>query len=174
MDAIEFFKKNITSDDFEMQINAILRLNEISLKLDNGRIVSTFDNQINKNSLNDVQEVGLKELLQEAGKYNDKCNYQIAVEKLWDAFERLKTYYSPTLDKKDSSNKIVQDMGNSKQPFMELFEKEFRDITYIGNNFRIRHHETTKIDIEDKRHYEYFYKRCLSLISTAMKYLDGK
>ena len=45
-------------------------------------------------------------------------------------------------------------MGNSKQPFMELFEKEFRDITYIGNNFRIRHHETTKIDIEDKRHYE--------------------
>ncbi len=28
------------SDDFEMQMNAILRLNEISLKLDNGRIVS--------------------------------------------------------------------------------------------------------------------------------------
>ncbi|WP_312699229.1 hypothetical protein [Sedimentibacter sp.] len=174
MDAIEFFERNISSDDFEMQINAILRLNEISLKLDNGRIVSTFDNQINKNSLNDVQEVGLKELLQEAGKYYDKCNYQIAVEKLWDAFERLKTYYSPTLDKKDSSNKIVQDMGNNKQPFMELFEKEFRDITYIGNNFRIRHHETTKIDIEDERHYEYFYKRCLSLILIAIQYLDGK
>lgn len=177
IDAIEFFKKNISSNDsndFEMQINAILRLNEIPLKLDNGRIVSTFDSQITKNSLSDVPEAGLKELLQDAGKYYDICNYQIAVEKLWDAFERLKTYYSPTLDKKDSSKQIVQDMANNKRPFMDLFEKEFRELTDIGNNFRIRHHETTKIDIEDKRHYEYFYKRCLSLISTAMKYLDGK
>lgn len=174
MDAIEFFESNISSDDFEMKINDILRLNEIPLKLDNGRIVSTFDKQITKNSLSEVPEAGLKELLQDAGKYYDICNYQIAVEKLWDAFERLKTYYSPALDKKDSSKQIVQDMANNKQPFMELFEKEFRELTDIGNNFRIRHHETTKIDIEDKRHYEYFYKRCLSLISTAMKYLDGK
>ena len=65
-------------------------------------------------------------------------------------------------------------MGNNQQPFLELFEKEFHELTILGNNFRIRHHETTKTDIQDKRHYEYFYKRCLSLISTAIQYLDGR
>ena len=106
---------------------------------------------------------------------SDEDNLQIAVEKLWDAFERLKTYYcSSTIDKKKSVEKIVKDMGNSQQAYMELFEKEFRELTTIGNNFRIRHHEITKIDIQDKRHFEYFYKRCLSLVSTAIQYLDGR
>lgn len=52
-----------------------------------------------------------------------------------------------------------------------MFEKEFYELTTIGNNFRIRHHETTKIDIEDDEHYDYFYKRCLSLITVASQYL---
>lgn len=174
IDAIELFAKHSASDEFESQINAILKLNEINLKLDNGKIVNTFSNQISKGTLNPVQEAGLKELLQDATKYYDEGNLQIAVEKLWDAFERLKTYYSPILDKKNSVNKIVEDMGEKKQPFMELFEKEFRELTALGNNYRIRHHETTKTDIEDARHYEYFYKRCLSLISTAIQFLSDR
>jgi hypothetical protein len=175
LDAIEFFAKHSISDDFEPQINAILKLNEIPFQLSKGKLMNTFDTQINKNSLVSVQEVGLKELLQKASKYYDENNLQIAVEKLWDAFERLKTYYcSSTVDKKKSVNKIIMDMGNNQQPFLELFEKEFHELTILGNNFRIRHHETTKTDIQDKRHYEYFYKRCLSLISTAIQYLDGR
>lgn len=175
LDAIEFFSKQSISDDFEPQINSILKLNEIPFQLNNGKIMSIFDNQINKNSLASIQEVGLKELLQEASKYYDENNLQIAVEKLWDAFERLKTYYcSSTVDKKESANKIIKDMSNDQQPFIDLFEKEFHELTSLGNNFRIRHHETTKTDIQDKRHYEYFYRRCLSLISTAIQYLDGR
>jgi len=120
-----------------------------------------------------IQESGLKELLQEATKNYYEGNLRIAVEKIWDAFERLKTYYSPTLDKKKSINKIICDMSGNKEPYKELFDKEFRELTAIGNNFRIRHHETTKTDIEDNRHYEYFYKRCISLISVAIQYLDS-
>ncbi|MBP3041029.1 hypothetical protein J9303_16300 [Bacillaceae bacterium Marseille-Q3522] len=173
LDAIEFFEKHSMSDNFEAQINAILKLNEIPFQLSNGKLENIFDTQINQSSLVFVQEVGLKELLQEASKYYDESNLQIAVEKLWDAFERLKTYYcSSTIDKKKSARKVVKHMGNNQQPFIELFEKEFHELTTLGNNFRIRHHETTKIDIQDKRHYEYFYKRCLSLISTAIQYLD--
>lgn len=174
LDAIEFFAKHSMSDDFEAQINAILKLNEITLQLSNGKVVSTFDTQINKKTLMAVQEVGLKELLQDVIKYYDEGNLQIAVEKLWDAFERLKTYYSPTLDKKKSVNKIVEDMGGKQQAFKDLFENEFHELTTLGNNFRIRHHEVTKIDIQDERHYEYLYKRCLSLISIAIQYLDDR
>ena len=66
LDAIEFFAKHSISDDFEPQINAILKLNEIPFQLSKGKLMNTFDTQINKNSLVSVQEVGLKELLQEA------------------------------------------------------------------------------------------------------------
>ncbi len=175
LDAIELFARHSMLNDFEIQINAILKLNEIAFQLSNGKMVNSFDAQINQSSLETVQEVGLKELLQQASRYYDENNLQIAVEKLWDAFERLKTYYcSSTIDKKKSVEKIVKDMGGGLQSYMELFEKEFRELTTIGNNFRIRHHEITKIDIQDKRHFEYFYKRCLSLISTAIQYLDGR
>lgn len=63
-------------------------------------------------------------------------------------------------------------MSGQKAHYKELFEKEFLELTQIGNNFRIRHHETTKTDIDDHRHYDYFYKRCLSLISVSIQYLD--
>jgi len=173
IDAIEFFEKYNRANDFEAQVNAILKLNGITLKLDNGKIVSTFDSQINNSTLASIQEAGLKELLQEATKYYDEGNLKIAVEKLWDAFERLKTSYSPTIDKKKSINRIISNMSSDKEPYIELFEKEFIELTTIGNKYRIRHHETTKIDIEDNRHYDYFYKRCLSLISVAIQYLNS-
>lgn len=172
IDAIEFFEKYNKNTDFEAEVNAIFKLNEVPFKLSNGKVESTFNIQVMDSALVSIQEAGLKDLLQEAANYYDKGNLKIAVEKLWDAFERLKTYYSPTLDKKKSVSRIIGDMSGQKAHYMDLFEKEFFELTQIGNSFRIRHHETTKINIEDDRHYDYFYKRCLSLISVAVQYLD--
>jgi len=45
-------------------------------------------------------------------------------------------------------------------------------LTSIGNKYRIRHHETDKIDITDVRYYDYLFNRCLSLIALAIKYLQ--
>lgn len=53
-----------------------------------------------------------------------------------------------------------------------LFDTEFQALTKIGNNFRIRHHETDKVEITDVRHYDYFFNRCLSLIALAIQYLQ--
>lgn len=50
-----------------------------------------------------------------------------------------------------------------------MFDIEFKVLTEIGNSYRIRHHEKNKIDILNDIHYEYFYKRCLSLISILLK-----
>lgn len=172
IDAIECFDK-YCEDDISAEVNAILNLNGISLKLENGKIESMVDSLLINSSLTSIDEAGLKELLQEANSYYEKGNMNIAVEKLWDAFERLKTYYSPTLDKKKSVNKIIDDMSGNKEPFKKMFDKEFYELTTIGNKFRIRHHETTKVDIEERGHYDYFYKRCLSLITTALQYLNN-
>lgn len=174
LDAIELFARHSKSEDFEAGINAILKLNGIMLKLSSGKIVDALDVRISQSSLGDVEEAGLKGLLQEAVKYHDENNMQIAVEKLWDAFERLKTYYHPRMDKKKSVNKIVNEMADNREEFRKLFDEEFKKLTEIGNNFRIRHHETDKCDIQDSRHFGYFYQRCLLLIKTALQYLEGR
>lgn len=173
IDAIEFFDKYCNSN-FAAEVNTIFDLNDISLKLNNGKVQSLVDDQITNSSLTLIEETGLKELLQEASRYYEKKDLKTAVEKIWDAFERLKTYYSPTLDKKTSVNRIILDMSNNNKSFEVIFEKEFNELTMIGNKFRIRHHEKTIIDIEDDKHYDYFYKRCLTLITTAIRYLNNE
>nr|WP_144407002.1 hypothetical protein [Paenibacillus sp. IHBB 10380] len=46
IDATEFFEKYNQNTDFEAQVNAILKLNDIALKLNNGKIENTFNSQI--------------------------------------------------------------------------------------------------------------------------------
>lgn len=93
-----------------------------------------------------------------------------AVEKTWDALERLKSYYT-TMDKKASASKIVNDIADGNPDYIQLFDTEFGALSRIGNNFRIRHHETNKIEITDRRYYDYFFNRCLSLIALAIQFL---
>ena len=121
-----------------------------------------------------LKEKGLKELLDEAVglfKQPNPAMRNSAVEKIWDALERLKTYYT-TLDKKGSVTKIVADMSCGQSTYVHLFDTEFSTLTKIGNDYRIRHHETSKIEISDIRYYDYFFNRCLALIVTAIQYLE--
>ena len=172
-DTIELYEKYNADSDYAVQMNTILKINSVPYKLEQGRIVSTLEIAIDPKILAEIPEKGLKELLSEADAYYRSGNKQIAVEKIWDAFERLKTYYSSTLNKAQSAGKIIDNMSNSEPNYKALYEAEFKALTNIGNSFRIRHHETTKIDITDNRQYDYFYKRCLALVSVAILYLEG-
>ena len=98
-------------------------------------------------------------------------NRQIAVEKMWDAFERLKSYY-PAMKKNESADKVISNMAAGQPAYIELFTAEFKVLTKIGNEYRIRHHETDKIEIMDLRFYDYFFNRCLSLLALAIQYLQ--
>lgn len=173
LDAIELFEKYNIDNNFASQINALFNLHGVSYRLEQGQFHSILNVGIDKNIVSTISEKGLKELVLEADQYYQKGNLKIAVEKLWDAFERLKTYYAPALDKKGSANKIIDDMSGSNPNFQSMYQAEFKALTDIGNSFRIRHHETTKIDITDNRQYDYFYKRCLALVSVAILYLEG-
>lgn len=82
----------------------------------------------------------------------------------------LKTYYTE-LSKRDSASKIIQDVSLEQPEFYTLIDNEFKNLTSIGNDFRIRHHETNRINIVDSRHYEYLFNRCLSIISLALDFL---
>ena len=77
-----------------------------------------------------------------------------------------------SLDKKASVEKIIKNMSGEREELKLIFEAEFKSLTNIGNDFRIRHHETNRNDITDINHYDYFFNRCLSLIRLSVKYLD--
>jgi hypothetical protein len=177
-DDLSFAKTAEVFKEFRKDINAIFGKTGLLYTLtESGVVERIIEHSVlsieTETAVKQVSEQGTKELLEEAivlFKQPNPIVRKSAVEKIWDALERLKTYYTE-LDKKSSVIKIVGDMANSQQDFIKLFDDEFRTLTSIGNDFRIRHHEISKIDITDNRHYDYFFNRCLSLIALAIQYL---
>ncbi|MEQ5772287.1 hypothetical protein QQY70_01840 [Streptococcus suis] len=172
LDFIEFFSQHSSDKSFGEKVNTLLKLNNINLTIANNEF--SFLGKIIDNTAKDlVKERGLQELLSEANQFYLESNFSVATEKLWDAFERLKTFYSPTLNKKQSVEKIITQMSLGNKNFQAIFEKEFTELTKLGNDFRIRHHEVGKKDITNEKHFEYLYNRCITLISTAIKILHN-
>lgn len=167
-DVIECFSNHSTNYDlFEARINNIFMLNHVGFELKNKRInsseIAILDDIVK------IDEMGINELIEVANSLYREHNYSLAVEKIWDAFERMKTYYGK--DKKVSANKIIDKLSNGDSVYKELFEEEFLELTRIGNAHCIRHHEKGKIPIENELQYKYFYLRCYALISVVMDLL---
>ena len=172
------FKTNVKRS-FKQEINDCFKKTGLQYKMvAHGVIERIVDESVlSKETLENIKKVpekGIRDLLKDAilefRKPSPKAR-QHATELIWDALERLKTYYT-SMDKKSSAAKIVNDMAGGQAEYIAVFDEEFKALTKIGNNFRIRHHETDKIDITDARHYDYFFNRCLSLIALAIQYLE--
>ncbi len=170
-----------TSDifyEFQSEINEIFTDVGLLFRLTDKKIIERIVENTPltpeiENNIDGIKELGIKELLKEAIKlYKTPKNSarKNAVEKIWDAFERLKTYYS-NMDKKSSTKEIINNISRENHEFFDLFDNEFTKLTKIGNDFRIRHHETDRIEIPDSRYYDYFFNRCLSLIALVIQFL---
>jgi hypothetical protein len=148
--SIEEFKKFI-DDCFELNkvidMGVLLDLNVSSDLLFNTKIY-TEDEEFNQ-LINEARE-----------RFINSKDKQVAIEKLWDAFERLKTYFGS--NKKTSAEKLVD--ISSIDFDKEIIHQEFKNLTSIGNNFRIRHHETNKIEITDRTTLNYLFFRMLNLL----------
>jgi hypothetical protein len=90
-----------------------------------------------------------------------------ALEKLWDAWERLKTILSP--DKKQGIGQLLQ-RAFLEPRLRERVDDEASALTRIGNDFMIRHSETTKIAIAPE-HVDYLFHRLLALMHTLIRAL---
>jgi len=148
----KFIDISISSNE-SVSIIDILNLN-INLDLLFEKAASTSDEQLNK-------------LVEEAkSRFLNPKDKHIALEKLWDAFERIKTYFDSGRQKSKSAKKLVDIVSSNFD--RDLFEQEFRTLTKIGNEFRIRHHETDKIEIVEDKHLNYLFFRMLSLIDICL------
>lgn len=176
---INFLDSSEVFSLFQTEINEIFSESGLLYELTDEKIVERiFETSLltseMENSFLEIREQGTRELLEEAIVLYKTPNSQarkISVEKIWDAFERLKTYHT-SLNKKQLSEKIVNAMAHGQDDFEQLFNTEFDKLTKIGNTYRIRHHETDKIEITDNRYCDYFFNRCLSLIALAIQFLE--
>ncbi|MBI3247699.1 MAG: hypothetical protein HYZ50_14440 [Deltaproteobacteria bacterium] len=90
-----------------------------------------------------------------------------ALEKLWDAWERLKTILNP--DKKQGINQLLQRAFPEPQLCGQVND-EANALTRIGNDFMIRHSETTKVAIASE-HVDYLFHRLLALVQALIRVL---
>lgn len=90
-----------------------------------------------------------------------------ALEKLWDAWERLKTLELPT-DKKQSIQ-ILLNKATSEPAIYSLLDAEARELTNIGNNLMIRHTEVGKTPIAESEMIDYLFHRMFSMVLLLLR-----
>lgn len=94
---------------------------------------------------------------------------RIGLEKLWDAFERMKTIEPLTegkSNKKASANKLLTYIND--KPLRDVVQKDMEALTNVGNEFRIRHHETDKHAVPVDGH-DYLFARMSNAIITLLR-----
>lgn len=92
-----------------------------------------------------------------------------SLEKIWDAFERLKTYFEE--NKRNSAITLISHVSNNNQLFQSGIESEFRELTKIGNEFQIRHFERDKVQLHSNLHIDYLFYRMSSLMHLCLESL---
>ncbi|MGX7388836.1 hypothetical protein ACWOF5_11470 [Carnobacterium divergens] len=141
-------------------------------KQSNDEIGNDGSELLNQNTPKSIDEI-INEKIEESKIYirsKESNQKQIALEKIWDTFERLKTIYGE--DKKKSINRLIDIVSKKSAVTKELISKEFQELTQIGNTYHIRHFENGKEPIYSDDFREYLYFRILSLISYCINEMN--
>jgi len=158
---------------FQEDINRIFARNGIAYELDQqGKIKRILTPIVGDEIIKTIFRTGddeLDNLLEDARKrFLDKkpSSRKDAIEKLWDAFERLKTIEH--VDKK-TSVKMLLDKVSNELIFRNTIEIEAKELTRIGNDFNIRHSETDRTILTRDEDLEYLFFRMFSIILIILK-----
>jgi hypothetical protein len=89
------------------------------------------------------------------------------LEKLWDAWESLKTV-EPGANK-PAQVKAILDKGAAEPVLRERLETEAKELNFIGNNLMIRHTEVGKPPITESAQVDYLFHRMFAMIQLLLK-----
>lgn len=89
------------------------------------------------------------------------------LEKLWDAWERLKTIEPGT--NKPAQVKAILDKAATEPVFRERLETEAKELNFIGNNLMIRHTEVGKPPVAQSAQVDYLFHRMFAVIRLLLK-----
>jgi hypothetical protein len=169
-----FTDNGLSKSEYKSKVNSIFARNGIVFYLDDdGRIKRTVPESLRK-IITDIRfstnDVRLNELLEIS--YSKfilpKAESRVeSLEKIWDAFERLKTYYEE--NKKLSAGTLISAISHSNPLFQHHIDNEFEALTKIGNEFQIRHFERNKVQLQSNLHIDYLFYRMSSLIHLCVE-----
>lgn len=91
-----------------------------------------------------------------------------ALEKLWDAFERLKTL-EPGANKRAQADALLTASHRRALDFGKPLGREAAELTSIGNSFRIRHSETTQETLTSLDQVDYLFTRMFAFVRVILK-----
>ena len=169
-DVIELYNKFTEGLAFEGEINNVI--GKYGYNLVSGKIqsIELFQTEIVLPQNDD----NLRELVQRAQSFiyeNNSDGIQSALEKLWDAFERVKTAYNGK-DKKESLNMLIEDISCGSKEMSQYLENEFIFLRVLGNEYQIRHFEKNKKTFPSDEMKKYYYNRCASLLNLCIGHLN--
>jgi hypothetical protein len=160
-------------EKFQQEVNRLFERNGIAYSLEAGevvRIAPSFLHEALAETLFTTGDGPLDEML-EASRHKF-LNRELAVrleslEKLWDAWERLKTI-EPGKDKRAKATALL-DRITTEPTLRQAIEDEAIALTGIGNKFMIRHTETDKVPVIASAHVDYLFHRMFSLLRLLLK-----
>lgn len=144
-------------NDYTLKRKGITRANKYEKYLKDNAKNTEFI--LNKKILNIDDK--LTNIIKEARILYLNNDIQTAVEKIWDALERIKTILNK--DKKKGILAICSMCNNDLDK--SYIDDEFRILTQIGNEYQIRHFEIDKKEIKDKETLSYLFFRTFLFVS---------
>ncbi|WP_307279561.1 hypothetical protein [Arthrobacter sp. W4I7] len=166
------FDQTAGRKEFRKEVNQILRrggtMYELSPKLQIERIGTPAVQQVMEQMTPASGDPDLDDLLLRAKKLylsHKEDDRALALEKLWDGFERLKTI-DIVGNKKQSADALLDHIASSE--FRVFATTEMKALTDLGNQFMIRHHETGKHPVP-KEAEDHLFARMGSLILFLLK-----
>ena len=91
-----------------------------------------------------------------------------ALEKVWDAFERVKTL-EPGSDKRQRADALLDRAAVPGTEFRKILGEEALALTRIGNTFRIRHSEVDQERLSSLEHVDYLFWRMFAFVRMVLK-----
>lgn len=167
------YSREVGLREYSELVNGLLRVHSHPFQLVDGRVVRRgepeFEAFINRRVIESGDDA-LDSLIEQARSAFWSVNpdqRRLAVERAWDAFERMKTLADP---KKKTGISVLLDRASTSPAVRDVLERECGELTRIGNDFQIRHFEVGTAALEDGPDLDYFFFRLYSLITRLLPY----
>ncbi|MBN3790097.1 hypothetical protein [Burkholderia sp. Ac-20353] len=171
------FDQQDGQDEFRSNVNSLLARNGVAYEMSPaGRMARVLPPVLGEELRRTIFNTGdrtLDNMLDECrAKFSDPNPLlrREALERLWDAWERLKSLADP--DKKRSV-KIILDAVATESSLRVRLEAEAVELNGIGNSHLIRHSEISQRPVIDVDHVDYLFHRLFAMIQLMLKKKDN-
>lgn len=168
------FDQETGQEEFRATVNRIFARNGVAFEMQSaGSIVRVLPPVLGedlKRTLFNTGDRTLDNMLEECRtKFSDRNPLvrREALERLWDAWERLKSFADPG-DKK-MSVKIILDAVTSEPSLRARLEAEATELNSIGNSHLFRHSELSQVPVIDVDQVDHLFHRLFAMIQLILR-----